>query len=496
MTAIDAEGAYLFRHALLRDAALQLHMPDERAGLHALALELSETLLQELPADYRAAWAADLADHARHAAHGLAGTDLELLQRKEALWLREAAAAAKARHGQAEAARCLERAIEVGRLQQAELESAYHELATLLLGTSRYEAAGQVLDKALQNASHAARDQLRLLRAKAHFNLMQFDQAVALLELLIHDASRRGDARAVSQALGALGVSYSMRGRHADAVRHYDAAVQAAEQLGDSALIASALANRSDSLYRMGRFAEAREQLERALPTLREGTDSMQALSAIARHAIILDDLGLKSEAERASGEAEHLARRCGNLRMIAILLGNRGNSEYEALRPHAALRLYAEAEAINREIGHQLGVLANITNRGGACRMLGDLEGALRCANEGIAMARRLGQRELLATNLSKRAMVLLDRDEHESALAAVREAEEIMDAAGLSMGFERLGVTAVHGDALFRLGDADGAGRCAARFREVVKSMQVGPDHHNPAVREAFERVQRIGL
>lgn len=37
-----AETAYLFRHALLRDAAYELQMPGARATLHGLAFSLME----------------------------------------------------------------------------------------------------------------------------------------------------------------------------------------------------------------------------------------------------------------------------------------------------------------------------------------------------------------------------------------------------------------------------------------------------------------------
>ncbi|NUN49609.1 MAG: hypothetical protein HUU15_12345, partial [Candidatus Brocadiae bacterium] len=41
---VTAESAYLFRHALLRDAGYQLQLPGGRARLHGLALEIIETL--------------------------------------------------------------------------------------------------------------------------------------------------------------------------------------------------------------------------------------------------------------------------------------------------------------------------------------------------------------------------------------------------------------------------------------------------------------------
>ncbi|KAF0239813.1 MAG: hypothetical protein FD180_5167, partial [Planctomycetota bacterium] len=41
---LHSEVAYLFRHALLRDAAYQLQLPGDRARLHGLAFEVIEAL--------------------------------------------------------------------------------------------------------------------------------------------------------------------------------------------------------------------------------------------------------------------------------------------------------------------------------------------------------------------------------------------------------------------------------------------------------------------
>ena len=41
---MSAETAYLFRHALLREAAYQLQLPGDRSRLHALALSVLEEL--------------------------------------------------------------------------------------------------------------------------------------------------------------------------------------------------------------------------------------------------------------------------------------------------------------------------------------------------------------------------------------------------------------------------------------------------------------------
>lgn len=63
MESFSAEQAYLFRHAVVREAAYQLHLPAERAALHGLALDL----MRGLPSTATRAHALELAHHARHA---------------------------------------------------------------------------------------------------------------------------------------------------------------------------------------------------------------------------------------------------------------------------------------------------------------------------------------------------------------------------------------------------------------------------------------------
>lgn len=80
-----AETAYLFRHALLREATYQLQMPGDRSQLHAIAFEVIEALFggrapeppaMDAPASARMrahatdVVAEELADHAARAPSG------------------------------------------------------------------------------------------------------------------------------------------------------------------------------------------------------------------------------------------------------------------------------------------------------------------------------------------------------------------------------------------------------------------------------------------
>ncbi|MBK8207390.1 MAG: tetratricopeptide repeat protein [Planctomycetes bacterium] len=493
---IQAETAYLFRHAMLRDAALQLHLPEEKVQLHQLALDLMESLLDAAPESARDAWAGELAEHARAAAAGLpTGHEaLSALQLKEVRYLRACARVARQKHALAEAVRLLGRALELPVLTPGDIAELRYELGSILYGLSRYADAVHAIKPAMDIAQGEPLDQLLLLRARIHYDMGAIADGDGLLEQAMRNATARGDRRTVTQVLSAMGVPLSMRGMHAEAMRYYDAAVQAARQINDEPLLAAALANHSDSSYRMGQFKAAREEIEQSLALLRKQSDTKQLMTNLARYSIILDDLGERQLALQALTEANQIAREIGNQRMIAILRANYGTMEFESGRPESALKLYAEAETINREIGHMLGLTANITNRGGACRLLGDLPGALACAEEALAMARRMSHRELTASNLGKRGTVLLDMQRVPEALESLIEAEALLDESGVSLGFDRLTLAATRAQCLHLLGDHDAAKLHADRFRKIAAEMQIGAEHHTPLVAEAFVRVAEI--
>ena len=75
MESVSGESLYLFRHALLREAAYELYPPSVRAKLHRLVVEIATFLFED---SQLSPLAAELADHARAAWQG---TDDESLQR-------------------------------------------------------------------------------------------------------------------------------------------------------------------------------------------------------------------------------------------------------------------------------------------------------------------------------------------------------------------------------------------------------------------------------
>src|SRR5690606_40953818 len=116
---MHAEDAYLFRHALLRDAAYDLHLPTSRSQLHELAFYLIEEAFggkppEPMPLDSEGpvatvrhpadAVADELVRHIR-VAIGSADADRPVLHKRLALYLRRAAEHAERNYLHAAAAK-------------------------------------------------------------------------------------------------------------------------------------------------------------------------------------------------------------------------------------------------------------------------------------------------------------------------------------------------------------------------------------------------------
>lgn len=147
---MSAEAAYMFRHALLRDAAYQLQMPGDRVRLHGAAIEAIEAVLGGRPPAPKPLatvekvsrgshpidpFARELAVHARLAGHGV---------ERHAITLKQAGRIAEA---ETEFRRSLEILRDAGE-RRAE-GSMLGSLANLLSDAGRLDEADRAFRQAL-----------------------------------------------------------------------------------------------------------------------------------------------------------------------------------------------------------------------------------------------------------------------------------------------------------------------------------------------------------
>lgn len=324
---MNAEEAYVFRHALLRDAAYQLQLPGERARLHELSVEIIEGLFggraPELPlksgshSAFRAhaidPYAMELARHAGAAieAGGPARSELRRVQR---LYLR----------------RAVERA-EAG-CQFSEARPVWQELTGLCEGAERCECLRR----------HAA----------AAIRMARYSEAEDLLNQGLRWARDAGDVRAEGGALAALSVVYYSTKRGDECEQACRRALELTRAAGDLHTQASVLSGYANHRVAKSDFKQGEELNREALAIFRQ-------LGHHRGQGVVLANIGNLFSFARRFPEAEahdrmalELSRAHGFRDLEAHTLVNLADVYRQTGRLAEVEPLYREAWAVAREIG------------------------------------------------------------------------------------------------------------------------------------------------
>ncbi|MBX3475045.1 MAG: hypothetical protein KF754_11730 [Planctomycetes bacterium] len=337
---MNAETVYLFRHAILRDAAYALQPPSERTGLHANALEI---LAQE--PDAGTALAADIADHAREARDN--ALELQYL-------VLAADHAARVYDLDSEARLCLRAAANAAcsPRQVAELEL---RAAGALFSRGRLAESGPVLERAVAAAQGCRNEGLELAARLRQCDLWQRTnrktEALEAIPALVERARALDDKRLLVSAELALDDLHTHRGESAQSAQALQRALELARALHDAAMqakVTSALAYR---LHRNGQTAEG-EALARNALALK--TDDVIARATLLNSiGVICVETSRLDEAEAAYREGVALAAQSGRRMTEAGMLANLGNLDYYFRgNLDSAARQYAKARDVHLEAG------------------------------------------------------------------------------------------------------------------------------------------------
>ena len=368
------EKSYLFRHALLRDAAYQLQLPGDRVRLHALAFRLIEALFggrpAEAPLDETGArrfqphstdgFARELAGHS-----GLAATDTTL----------ETAGAE--RQAMLEAQRqYLRRSAEHTEIRCENVLAAelWQEHAGLVTGVERCESLRRAAVVALESGRPGT--------------------AEPLLERALADSRDAGLPGAEVAVLVSLGLLYRETSRYAEAERCCERALAMARQAGLGRREGAALGNLA-LLYRdTGRAGLAERGHEQALTIHRRMGNRRSEGIELGNLATVYRETGRIELAERTHELALAIHRDLGNRRFEGLALGNLANVYAQSGRMELAQRNYMRALAINREVGNRRNEGVVVGNLADLNRQLGRHEQAERNYEEALAIHREVGNR------------------------------------------------------------------------------------------------------
>lgn len=456
---MNAEQAYLFRHAVLRDAAYQLQLPGERARLHALALDATLAALQlplpALPDDLAAdddpqphpvdSVAADLYDHARLALEDSpdgATSDLGRWQ-DSLLWRRALHATLQLRPH--EAASCWESLSASPRLSECQRAGAIIQAGRLFI---HMDAAR---GRALLDAA------LRACRSR------RFERP----------------ERLVVRALNALWRAYrSSTDQNAAARKILEEARRLALACGDPVGEALSTGNLAYLAEESGDLDEAARGYLHALTVFDTHRMKQTSRSALISLANVV---GLKGDYRRAQTLHEdglaraRLSRDRQSEGFYHVCLGDLHDewNNQPAARQHLLLGLECANEVGDMQLlgraSSSLGILF---------RKLGDIEGALRYQRRGLAIALEIGARSQAAIAMQGLGQTLLACGQYAEAESRFVEAAKLC----ADLGAQRnLAVAeASRSEALWLQGKRDeaitGARNAVERFKALSEPRRVG--------------------
>lgn len=324
---MHAETAYIFRHALLRDAAYGLQPPRERGVLHGLALEILQAVLapEEVPA-----LALELAEHARLAMHDTLPEE----QRRALL---------TAEHGYLiQAAEYLKTHWQSSDEVRVRDLLAVHPCADAREQRRHLYTAGERLEQIgdLREAEQRAREMLE--RARRDGDAEDETRALLMLHHLLPELGRAADLEhtAAELAQRVAGLSAETRiyaltlqeheayrtGRYDDALRINQQAQEIAEAAGRSDWLATLLASQASNHARLGDVARALAASLRSVELAECSGDKHVRAQMLNHRGIACIESGDLAGAQQAYSEALRQANAIGShglAQTIAVNLGN-----------------------------------------------------------------------------------------------------------------------------------------------------------------------------
>lgn len=404
---MHGELAYLFRHALLRDAAYDLQPPGERGALHRVAHDVIESLFagSEILLD---AAAIELSRHA--AAAGLGERECE--------WLQRAARHAAASWRGEEAADLYARVSAHPLADAATRSLALSSAGKCLLDVGRLQPARELLERAIAAATGEA-ERLQALRPLAYAarNLGDHEFALKCAEELLELARRNESDEDHALALDAMATALVSLERN-DAAEPY--AVQACQVAGEtrnSRVLGGMLANHGVLLSRLGRRDEAIRRTREALDHL-VLTDDRRAVAATRRNLAdylrVAGRPGAREECELALQEMRELGDRRGE----GLALLTLGGLEKDSDRPLIGLPLLTVAHEMLLESGDGRAAAIALCNASSAALDAGDPEKCEELAARALQLAH--SYRSVRAVAMAQSVQADLAKNRSDWALAA----------------------------------------------------------------------------
>lgn len=470
-SALDALR-YLFRHALLRDAAYQMQVQERLKGLHHLAAETIERLYPDDTAQYDA-----LLEHWQGA-----GVPDRIVAYTIPVCERLVGVAAD--YPRAE--RLLRQALETGeRERRATLLRLLGDAAQL---TGQYPEAISHYEACLAAADETPTERIRALDGlgRVHMNQSDYPKAAEWSAQALALARSEGYPLGEARALETLGDTAFLQADHPTALAHYEESLRLyreldertgiaailnnlgkiatlkannaqaqvyleeclslSQELGDRQRMGVVLNNLGNLALDQGDYPTTRRHYERSLSIRRDIGDRTGIGASLGNLAILAHRQGSADEA-REYGEASLRERRAiGDRKGTANALGILASVAYNQNDYATAQYYYGEILETQRAINERWGMATSLLNLGELARVRGSYAEARAYVEEGRALCQELGQPLYVVNAESALAMISQEEGDYETARRiydeVIRARRELNDRRGLGQSLTYNGI------------------------------------------------------
>ncbi|HSH05750.1 MAG TPA: tetratricopeptide repeat protein [Anaerolineae bacterium] len=403
---------YIFKHALMRDAAYEMQLRARLRDIHYLAAQTGEKLYADQLDDY----CGTLAYHYDNA-YQLGATDAYI---KACLYLNQLGHQALDRYQHAVAINAFTRALAI--------TPATDTQAIFQLLTAReqaYDQQGQ-RDEQLADLDRLAtltipssiQTQLTITLRYAHHAtaISQYEQVKQYVEQIINTTPPPAPV-ILAEAYWLWGNTLRQQGQMAAAHHKYEYALAYAQQSQNQQQIANSLNGLGNTAIHQTQYATAQTYLEQALTIWQKlGNKHGQGANY---HS--LGNLGWYQadfdNSQKYYQAALEIRRQIGDRYGEAASLNNLGAVNWFQGRYNVAQKYYEQAYLIQQEIGNLQGMGAGLNNLGNAATMQGDYPAAQTYYEQALAIRRQIKNRNGEAISLNNLGAVLHRQQKYSAA-------------------------------------------------------------------------------
>lgn len=322
MTEPSAETAYLFRHALVRDAAYELQPPTDRAWLHGIAVDAIEQLCGGPPAADARRWSPRPQPHSTDAflsglvEHSSLAPDSAEMRRKAALYLYRAGSHEIAGYRMTSAMQILRKLVThpgaddyLRARAHFQLGEILYRLGELAAGKAEYTAAQRLVNPALDPDGDIV---LRSCQTVVDSHTDNGPQVAQTHREAADYWRGRGDLRKMLGSLINFAVWHCEAGDEQVAHATLDEVVAHGRQHGLPLAVSAGVGIIALLHDRNARYAEAEAGLIEAIAAAREGGDPVREVGWLINLAEICREAGRLDDATGRLREASRVCARFG----------------------------------------------------------------------------------------------------------------------------------------------------------------------------------------